>query len=238
MDAMDCPADGSTDCGHVRSTDGRHVRGNRIGGPRPRAFVACPRGAVLSRRPGARGQAGLNAAIDRTSGYGLDMQCPECGFALDAPLGISTEIVGAVGEWVQPRLGQTANLRPDPATWSVVEYLCHLRDAVEFYRLRIEAIVTSREPPQLTPWDPDQAAVDGRYSTSDPRAAYEQAIQAGELLRSHLESMADAQVSKTGIGVDGGSRGVPELAARAAHEVVHHGLDIARVGTRSSARNV
>ncbi len=151
---------------------------------------------------------------------------PECGFDLDAPLGFSTEILGALGEWVTRFLGRPpiSDLSPRPGLLRSTCPPCGMQWGP--CRLRIEAIATSSEPPQLTPWDPDQAAVDGCYSTSDLCAVYEQAVQAGEVLQSHLESMSDAEVSKSGIGVDGGSRGVPELAARAFHEVIHHGLDV------------
>lgn len=140
------------------------------------------------------------------------------------------EVLGDVGTWI-PSFGvEAVELRSGRDAWSVVEYVCHLRDALGFYRMRIEAIALSSEPPQLTPWDPDLAAVVGHYSNSDPIAAHEEAVQAGADLRSRLQAMTGEAITKVGIGTDGGTRSLQALAARAAHEVVHHSLDLGRAG--------
>lgn len=84
------------------------------------------------------------------------MLCGECGFDVEAALGTSIEFLGAVGPRIRPFSVETAELRTSRGGWSVVEYVCHVRDALGFYRMRIEVI----------PWVLSQSQVSQRHTCS------------------------------------------------------------------------
>lgn len=147
----------------------------------------------------------------------------------------SARTLGDVQALVHPRLDAHARERPRPGVWSTVEYLAHLRDAIAFYRARIERIIVSEVPPRLMGWDPDDACLLGRYCDEEPKTALREAIQTGRDLQALLISLSDEDAARIGIGGDGGTRTVASLAARAAHEVVHHGRDV-RTGRRDAPR--
>jgi hypothetical protein len=114
----------------------------------------------------------------------------ECGFDLESPLEVSEEILTSVAVWVRPAFDPSARVRRDPLVWSTVEYLAHLRDAISFYRVRIDLIMTSQTPPSLQPWDPDEACVVNHYSEGDPGLAYEQAVRSAADLGVELRSVS------------------------------------------------
>jgi hypothetical protein len=60
-----------------------------------------------------------------------------------------------------------ARTRPDPETWSPLEYACHVRDVLRLYDERLHLMLDEDDP--LYPnWDQDASAVEGRYDAAGP----------------------------------------------------------------------
>src|SRR5882672_981039 len=107
--------------------------------------------------------------------------------------------------------------RPDAASWSATEIICHLRDVEELFRIRFHTILAlddpkiltfSAEPAALASWgiagvghplDPDRWAEDRQYARSDPS----QALSAFRRQRAEtvvfLNSLTDTQWLRGGI---------------------------------------
>jgi hypothetical protein len=60
-------------------------------------------------------------------------------------------------------------VRPEPATWSVIEYLCHLRDVAITTTIRLHRARTE-DRPALEPMLNDLRARRFRYADADPHA--------------------------------------------------------------------
>src|SRR4051812_25251600 len=57
--------------------------------------------------------------------------------------------------------------RPDAATWSSLEYACHVRDVSRIYDERLRLMLTEDDPLYAN-WDQDATAVEGRYDAQQP----------------------------------------------------------------------
>jgi len=122
--------------------------------------------------------------------------------------------------------------RPDPATWSALEYAVHVRDAVEVFTGRIGRMLTEVDP-DLGWWDHEAAiaagAADG--ATAAEVADGLRAAVAG-LVGSLPRLDADGRAGADGWSRRGVRRGtevftVASTARFALHEVVHHAADAA-----------
>jgi hypothetical protein len=65
---------------------------------------------------------------------------------------------------------QAQSARGGDESWSVVEVMCHLRDAEEF-ALNRNKLMLDQEDPTITPYDQEQLAKDRRYADQDFRQA-------------------------------------------------------------------
>ena len=89
----------------------------------------------------------------------LGRPCPECG--LDSA-GISRErvpdIVRAAGPtWSEALRRPGARTRPDDATWSTLEYACHVRDVCRPFDERL-VLMLEQDDPVFADWDHDIGA--------------------------------------------------------------------------------
>ena len=116
--------------------------------------------------------------------------------------------------------------RPDPATWSALEYTAHLRDVFDCYDERIRRSLTE-ESPSVEGLDPDEAAEVGRYNEQDPAVVAEGLAANADRLATTLESLTPEQWDRVYLR-EGQPRTVALTAVRAVHEGNHHLLDIGR----------
>jgi hypothetical protein len=153
--------------------------------------------------------------------------CSECGYDWElAP----ADLVAELGAVVVTPVGDISvvRTRPEPGTWSALEYAAHLRDALQFYEDRIRRTLIE-DRPHLAAFDFEDACERLEYNAGSPsRTAAELDVRAHALARLLAGLDAD-QWSRVAIGSDGDERTVLTLARRAAHEVQHHELDITRV---------
>lgn len=64
---------------------------------------------------------------------------------------------------------QAREARGGDENWSVIEVLCHLRDAEE-YGLQRDILMRDRDNPDILPWDQDKLADDRNYTAQELRA--------------------------------------------------------------------
>jgi hypothetical protein len=117
--------------------------------------------------------------------------------------------------------------RPDPRTWSPLEYAAHVSEAISWYVARVRRVL-SEEVPQLEAFDWDVAARDRNYRGRAVETVTNDLRQACATLAEAAGSIAGNDLVRVGIGSDGTSRTVRVLLARAGHELAHHEMDIRR----------
>jgi len=131
--------------------------------------------------------------------------------------------------------------RPETASWSATEIICHLRDVEELFRIRFHTILALDDPQILTfgaepaalaawgiggpighPLDPDRWAEERQYARNDPS----QALSAFRRHRAEtvalLESLTAAQWQRGGIHLRLGRLTLGDwVASLAAHDDNH-----------------
>ncbi len=159
----------------------------------------------------------------------LDRPCPECRF--DASRCEASGVPALVREnastW-RRLMGKGAIRagRPDPATWSSLEYACHVRDVYRRYKARVELMLADEDP--LFPnWDQDESAVADRYDEQSPAVVVTELEVAAEDLALLLARLDDAERARPGRRSDGASFTVATIARYMIHDPIHHVWDVA-----------
>ena len=162
-----------------------------------------------------------------------DHVCVDCGmdYASTTPEAAAAVIRSlparyraAVGGLADDRLRR----RPDAQTWSIVEYVCHVRDVLVVSASRIDLALTL-DRPTFEPLGNDERAVRLRYREADLAATLDE-LEAGAV---HLDAVIAAvgadQWERTASRRPGEERDVRWMVRQAAHEGVHHLADIERM---------
>jgi hypothetical protein len=158
----------------------------------------------------------------------LNRPCPECGF--DASTCDSATVSGLVRanarEWAALfAQGSIAAGRPDPATWSSLEYACHVRDVYRRYDERIAAML-EQEDPLFANWDQDASAILERYEEQEPALVVADLLRNAAALVDRLDGLAGSDWARPGRRSDGASFTVDSLARYMIHDPVHHVWDV------------
>jgi hypothetical protein len=162
-----------------------------------------------------------------------ESRCDECGVDASA---IAREDVGdllrdAAARWAAV-LGAPAEVlrrRPDPTTWSPLEYACHVRDVVRLYDERLRLMLETDDP-DYPNWDQDATAVEERYGEQEPQAVAVDLAAGAEVLADRFDGVEDWQ--RTGNRSDGARFTVESFARYFLHDVLHHLHDVG-AGSRS-----
>ena len=159
--------------------------------------------------------------------------CDGCGFEWDAIT--ATEIpprlragASAMGG-VLDAGGSGLSERPEPMTWSTMEYVCHARDVLFNLRDRIINGL-AEDNPSPKPMFNDVRMASGIYAREEPqRLALEIVVAAGMLART-VELLDDAQLSRTLVypWPRSADRSLLWVSAQALHELEHHLDDVRR----------
>jgi hypothetical protein len=157
----------------------------------------------------------------------LEHTCPECGF--DAA-GFRRESVGSMirdnaRTWALVLRRPDVHARPDDATWSPLEYACHVRDVFRIYDGRLALMLTERDP-RFPDWDQDATAVDDDYAAQDPATVAAELAVAAEQFADRYDAVAGEQWARTGMRSDGSRFTVESLARYMIHDPVHHLYDV------------
>ena len=118
--------------------------------------------------------------------------------------------------------------RPEPGTWSGVEYLCHLRDVAVTTTVRLHRARTE-DRPALDPMLNDLRARRFRYVDADPRAVLAELHRVVGGVSDEIARIRPDGWTRTVTRLPGEERTVRWLVRHAAHECRHHLADIRRV---------
>ena len=157
----------------------------------------------------------------------LDTRCAECGF--DASTfevqTTGTAIRRNAASWQAVLRGSGLQRRPDPQTWSPLEYACHVRDVFRLYDVRLMLMLTTVDP-DYPNWDQDATAVEDKYNEQDPARVSSELEEAAEQLAAHFDAVEDAQWLRTGNRSDGKRFTVESFARYMIHDPIHHLHDV------------
>jgi len=158
-------------------------------------------------------------------------RCDQCSFAYDlttAP-GASASILDGANEISAMLLdpGADVRTRPEPDTWSMLEYGCHVRDVLLVQR---ERVLTARrtECPSFEPMGRDERVEHDGYREQDPVDVARQLRDAALLFANVLNRLDAVDWERTVMyryPVDL-ERTLAWVAVHTVHEVQHHGADI------------
>lgn len=159
----------------------------------------------------------------------LERPCPECGF--DAGALARTEI-GATTRHVADRFvaflgADNARSRPEPETWSVLEYGCHIRDVCRIMDGRLRLIL-AEDGAQFENWDQDATAIEDDYSSQDPVMVADELRVAARAVAARFDAVTDDQWSNQGLRSNGSRFTVVTLGQYMVHDLVHHVWDLER----------
>lgn len=168
--------------------------------------------------------------------------CGQCGFEYDAQdlagtpglaeqLGrrYGSKLVGAAGANID-----SWRRRPDPYTWSALEYACHVRDCLALYDWRIRKVL-DEERPVLASMRRDQVVTEKAYNEQDPLAVAAETERHAASLSKLLAGVDGERWERVGIR-EGEELSVAWMARNVVHEAVHHLADIDAVLARVSGR--
>ena len=157
----------------------------------------------------------------------LQRPCPECG--LDTR-GLAREDVAGMlranaQAWPAVLAAPGAGARPEPGTWSPLEYGCHVRDVFRRFDGRLVLMLT-QDAPLFPNWDQDATAIEDRYAEQDPAGVAAELLAAAATLADRFDGVRAGQWQRTGARSDGAQFTVETFARYFIHDPVHHLYDV------------
>lgn len=157
----------------------------------------------------------------------LSRPCAECGFAAAA---ISRErvpdTVRATGPaWSQALRRPDVRDRPDDATWSTLEYACHVRDVCRLFDERL-VLMLEQDDPVFANWDQDETARTMAYAEADPGTVATELTDAADTAAARFASLSEDQWTRPGRRSNGSVFTVESFGRYLVHDLVHHAHDI------------
>lgn len=163
-----------------------------------------------------------------------DYTCAACGVAYAAvTIPDAVHAIRGVPERVRTRVlavpPDLCRVRPSPRTWSVLEYVCHLRDlyitsTIRLYRTRTE------HRPALEPMFNDLRARRFRYNDRDIEAMLDELGATVEGFCDEVARVPDDAWDRVATRLPEETRTARWLVRQAMHEGIHHIRDITDVG--------
>jgi hypothetical protein len=157
----------------------------------------------------------------------LHRPCPECGFdaaALDRteiPARTRTLMACFAAALRRP----DATTRPEPSTWSPLEYACHVRDVCRIFGERVRLMCTEDDP-LFANWDQDATALEDRYWTQDPAVVATECVTAGDSAAARFEDLPDDVWNRPGRRSNGSVFTVDSIGRYFMHDLTQHLHDI------------
>ncbi|WP_146827724.1 DinB family protein [Aeromicrobium flavum] len=155
----------------------------------------------------------------------LERTCDACGFdpAEVDPARAGEEVRAMVPRWRAVLGRPEAADRPDDATWSALEYACHVRDVLVLFADRLR-LMREQEAPEFPDWDQDATAVDSGYATQDPAVVAGELGPAADAFAAEIAAVVDW--TRPGHRSNGSAFTVDTLTRYAMHDLVHHLHDV------------
>jgi hypothetical protein len=124
---------------------------------------------------------------------------------------------------------EAIRVRPSPRVWSVVEYVCHLRDVYVSYTVRLFRTRTKHRP-ALEPMFNDLRAERFRYNDCDLAATLAELEAASRGFCAEIACCDQDDWDRSATRLPNERRTARWLVRQAMHEGVHHLGDIRRIG--------
>jgi uncharacterized damage-inducible protein DinB len=115
--------------------------------------------------------------------------------------------------------------------WSVVEVICHLRDAEEFFIKRFQAM-REQDNPVIAGFDQEALARQRDYKHEDFQASLERFITFRQQAISELSKLTSEQWQRTGLHTDFGQI---TIFAQVTHHVAHDAIHCAQIARQLQA---
>jgi len=160
----------------------------------------------------------------------LRQACPDCGFDAStcAPTDVADLVRANAGDWEGLHAdGRIGPGRPDPQTWSSLEYACHVRDVYARFDQRM-ALMLTEDDPLFPNWDQDATAVEDRYDEQDPGTVVADLRANADQIAVRLDAIEGAAWDRPGRRSDGSSFTLATLSQYLIHDPVHHIWDVSR----------
>jgi hypothetical protein len=174
-------------------------------------------------------EAGGDAVVpDRKSWtWVLDRPCPDCGVDTRSVAGpeVAGMVPGILERWHAVLLRDDVRIRPEPGTWSPLEYACHVRDAFRVFAERFR-LMAEHDDPAFPDWDQDETARTSGYRRQDPVEVARELTAAAAALQGRLSAVAGDQWQRRGYRSDGSAFTVDTLARYFVHDPLHHLHDV------------
>jgi hypothetical protein len=162
-----------------------------------------------------------------------DHVCADCSLSYaDITPERAVEIITALPHQVRAAVLavplSVCGIRPSPTTWSVTEYVCHLRDVYVTYTIRLHR-TRVEDRPSLEPMYNDLRARRFRYRERDVMAVIDELQAAATGFCDEIARTQDWHRLCTRL--PGEERTALWLVRQAAHEGLHHLADIRTTGS-------
>lgn len=164
---------------------------------------------------------------DKDWTWTLRERCPDCGFAAgDVPAGdVAGRIEAFTAPWPAVLARADVVARPAPATWSPLEYACHVRDVCRLFEQRLRLMLTEATP-TFDDWNQDATAVAERYGEQDPARVARELASAGASFAAAYAAVPDDAWGRAGIRSNGSRFTVLTLGQYGLHDLRHHLWDV------------
>ncbi|GAA5160302.1 DinB family protein [Ornithinimicrobium tianjinense] len=155
--------------------------------------------------------------------------CDECGFVAGYDVRTTGERLRAtVPLWRERLSGEDVRERPEPSTWSPLEYGAHCRDVLTVMRGRLE-LMLAEDGARFASWDQDAAAVDEAYWQQDPEQVADEYAEEAALTAEAFDAVGGEQWDRRGSRA-GTAFTVATLAVYLLHDLEHHLVDVGVTG--------
>jgi hypothetical protein len=157
----------------------------------------------------------------------LERPCPGCGLAAGevVPTDVAARVRADLPRWEDVLRRTEARVRPAAATWSPLEYACHVRDVFETFEHRVQLMLDEHDP-LFANWDQDATAIEDDYASQLPSEVSSQLLVAGQAIAATFDGVPADAWNRTGRRSNGSVFTVGTLAQYFVHDIVHHLHDV------------
>lgn len=151
--------------------------------------------------------------------------CDECGF--DPAYDVRTtgeRLRATVPAWREQLARDDVRERPEPTTWSPLEYGAHVRDVLSVMRRRLD-LMLEEDGVTFPGWDQDAAAAEEPYHEEDPGAVALEYAQEIDVTAAEFDAVESDEWARRGSRA-GTAFTVETLAIYLLHDIEHHLYDV------------
>ena len=165
----------------------------------------------------------------------VSWKCPECGLEYDSisPRDASQALRSyprryraVIGPFLDDE--EVLRRRPDPGTWSALEYTAHVADLLEAMTPQLSEIARKDNPHITDPISPDERAAEVRYNEMDPEQVLDWLQRSATTAADTADGLSADEFSRKAT-YPYGERELIDVLRNMVHEGSHHLRDVERV---------